>query len=250
MKSQIDISPVEWNTIETYLDQKSELDEASMLSEKLSRIPDLEEKIAHLKIVREEIEDSIRLSKIKEFHSQALGVEESTNEKIVAAYKSNSKIIWYSIAAAMVVLIGIFWMMNNTPTSEKIFASHFKPDIGLPLKMGTKNNYGFYEGMLDYKQGKYKNATDKWQVLWKNNPENDTLNYFLGVAHLAQGNATKSLEYLGNQGRFQQGIFEEDAAYYAALAKIKEEKFEEAKVLLKKNPSDRNIKLLNVLQEQ
>jgi tetratricopeptide (TPR) repeat protein len=139
-------------------------------------------------------------------------------------------------------------MKSNSPF-EKIFAENFKPDIGLPLKMNTENAHGFYEGMLDYKQENYKEAIEKWQVLLKTTPENDTLNYYLGVAHLALGKAAKSLEYLESQERFRQGIFKEDAAWYAALAKIKEGKPEEAGLLLQKYPSKRNSNLLNELNE-
>lgn len=141
-------------------------------------------------------------------------------------------------------------MMDNSSTSEEIFAKNFKPDVGLPLKMGTVGTYGFYEGMLDYKQENYKEAIAKWQILLEENPDSDTLNYFLGVANLALGNGDESLEYLQNQERFQQGMFKEDAAFYAALAKIKDGKFEEAKVFLKNNPSTKNTSLLKELEKQ
>lgn len=249
MKTQIDITQIEWDIIETYLDSQENSDELIMLKEKLSQISNLEEKIAHVKQFREEIVDSIQQSKIKEFHSQLPADEENLHVKFLPAHKSNSRIIWYSIAAVMVVLLGIYWIMANSSTSEKIFAENFKPDIGLPLKMGTTNSVEFYEGMVDYKQGNYKNAIEQWQVLWNEHSENDTLNYFLGVANLAQGNTAKSLEYLGNQEHFIQSIFTEDALYYAALAKIKEGKFEEAKALLKKNPSPRNSKLLKEIEK-
>ncbi|AFL81154.1 hypothetical protein Aeqsu_1671 [Aequorivita sublithincola DSM 14238] len=250
MKSQIDINPLEWDIIETYLDQNEASDNATMLNEKLTQIPDVKKKIEHIKKVKEEIEDSIRQSKIKEFHSQVRVAERGTDVRKLPARNLNSKILWYSIAAVMVGLIGIFWMMQSNSTSEKIFAENFKPDIGLPLKMGATNNLEFYEGMLDYKQENYNEAIAKWEVLIKDNPENDTVNYFLGVANLALGNADKSLKFLQNETRFQQGIFKEDAAYYTALAKIKKGEFEEAKILLNKYPSDRNTKLLKLLQEE
>ena len=247
MKSEIEISPYEWETIESYLDQILVLKEESFLSEKMNQIPNINEKIAYVKQVREEIEDSIRHSKIKEFHNH-ISDEKDSEIKIPARKRIKSSAIWYSAAAMLLVLFGIFWMMDKGNSSEKIFAENFKPDIGLPLKMGAENSYGFYEGMVDYKQENYKEAILKWNVLLKKNPENDTLNYFLGVAHLALGEADSSLEYLQNQELFRDGMFKEDAAYYAALAKIKKGKLEEAKVLLTKNVSERNEKLLYVLK--
>ena len=249
MKPQIEITPLEWDIIETYLDLNDDMEKALMYESELKKIPNIEQKIEEVKNIREEIEDSIRQSKIKEFHKHVARNEKDSSVKNIANNKTQSKTIWYAIAAALLVLFGIFWMMDNTTPSEKIFADNFKPDIGLPLKMGTENSYGFYEGMVDYKQENYKEAILKWNVLLKKNPENDTLNYFLGVAYLALGEADSSLEYLQNQELFQDGMFKEDAAYYAALAKIKVGELKEAKMLLTKNVSERNEKLLNVLKK-
>jgi len=249
MKNKIEISPVEWDVIETYLEQENASEREIFWREKLVTIPNVEEKIAHIAKIREEIVDSIRQSKIKEFHEKVSVDENGGNVKMLPAGKSNPRIIWYSIAAVLVVAFGILWILQHRPPSEKIFAENFKPDIGLPLKMGTTNNLEFYEGMVDYKQGEYQKAIDQWQVLWSENPQNDTLNYFLGVANLAQDDTKKSLKYFENQEVFQQGIFKEDAAYYAALAKIKDGKFEEAKALLQENPSERNTNLLRQLED-
>ncbi len=247
MDPQMNITAEEWELIETYLDLKDNSEKSILWKEKIAQIPNAEGKLEHVKNVSEEIEDSIKKSKIKEFHNQVSIAEIDSKGNDLTTKKSKPKTIWYSIAAVFVILFGIFWMMDISNTSEKIFAQNFKPDIGLPLKMGAKNEYKFYEGMLDYKQGNYEDAIEKWQVLLKDNSENDTLNYFLGVAHLAQGNSAESLKYLENQDRFQKGIFKEDAAYYTALAKIKEGKFKDAKTLLEKNPSEKNISLLKSL---
>ena len=251
MNAPINITPEEWDIIETWLDLKHVPGEASLLNDKLTQIQDVEEKIEHIKRVREGIEDSVRQSKIKEFHKHVPVEEKDSEIKSIGSKKIKSKaIFWYAAAAAVVLLFGIFWLMDTKSHSEKIFAKNFKPDVGLPLKMSTLNASGFYEGMLDYKQENYKEAIEKWEVLLESKPENDTLNYFLGVTNLALGKASKSLGYLENQERFRQGIFKEDALYYTALAKIKEGKFKEAKVILENNPSIRNSRLLNDLNER
>ena len=249
MNAPINLSPQEWDLIETWLDQQGAQGKASLLNEKLNQIPDVDRKIEHVKKVREEIEDSIRQSKIREFHNHVLSDKKDSGMKNIANKLIKSNGVWYAVAAVLVVFFGIFWMMKIKSTSEKIFAESFNPDVGLPLKMDITNAHAFYEGMLDYKQENYKDAIEKWEVLLKTKPENDTLNYFIGVAHLALGNAPKSLVYLEHQERFHQGIFKEDAAWYAALAKIKEGKFEEAGRFLQKYPSARNTNLLNKLNE-
>lgn len=247
MNSPHNITPEEWDLIETWLDNKDFPGEAPLLKKKLTTISNVFQKIDYVKKVREEIEDNIRYSKIREFHNSISNDEKDSDIKTITSKKIKSNAVWYAIAATLAVLFGVFWMMDHSKASDRIFAKNFKPDIGLPLKMSETNRYGFYEGMLDYKQENYKEAIEKWQILWLINPENDTLNYFLGVANLAEGNAIQASEYLQNQERFQHGIFKEDAAWYAALAKIKKGKFKEAKAFLESNPSVRNKRLMNEL---
>lgn len=250
MKSQIEITPLEWDIIETYLDEKNNQKKAVLFKEKLAAISHVEQKIKEVEKTKEEIEDSIKQLKIKEFQRYASAAESELVLANVHSKKSNSKIIWYAAAAMAVALIGLFWMMNGTTNSpEKIFAAHFKPDIGLPLKMGTNNSYGFYEGMVEYKEGNYENAIEQWQVLWEKNQQNDTLSYFLGVANLASGNASEALLYFEKHDNYQQSIFEEDALFYAALAYVKEGNFKAAKALLQRNSSARSVNLLKAIKE-
>ncbi|MCK0115051.1 tetratricopeptide repeat protein [Gelidibacter sp. F63206] len=249
MKPQIEITQLEWDLIERYLEQDKASDKKLMLNEELTQIPNVDAKIAHIKQVREQIEDRIRQSKIKEFHEHISVDENDTKVKILSAEKMNPKLIWYAIAAVLVVSFGVLWMFQSSNSPEKIFVSHFEADPGLRTVMGASNEYDFYEGMVVYKRQEYKEAINWWQKLLPEKTENDTLNYFLGVAYLAEGNAEKSLEYLEPASKFNEGIFTEDAAHYTALAKIKLGKIEEAKQLLKAHPSDRNNKLLYALNE-
>lgn len=242
MNPQIHITPEEWSLIEAHLDDLS-VPKASLM-----HIPQLEEKISHIQTTREDIEDSIRQLKIKEFHAH-LGDESESELKTIALKKSYSNRMWYAMAAVLVVALGMFWFLERPSASERLYVEHFKPDIGLPLKMGTTNSIEFYEGMLAYKQGNYNSAIDQWQTLLKDNPKNDTLNYFLGVSYLAEGNASTALQYLENQKQFHGGIFKEDAAFYAALAMLKEGRVDAARQLLEKNPSTRNTSLLKQMAQ-
>lgn len=249
MKPQIEITQLEWDLIERYLDHNKASDKTLLLNEELTQIPNVDAKIAHIKKVREQIEDRIRQSKIKEFHEHISVDKNDTKVNILSTEKMKPKLLWYAIAAALVVSFGVLWMFQSRNSPEKIFASHFEADPGLRTVMGASNEYDFYEGMVVYKRQEYKEAINWWQKLLPEKAENDTLNYFLGVAYLAEGNAEKSLEYLEPATKFNDGIFIEDAAHYTALAKIKLGKIEEAKHLLKAHPSERNNKLLNALKE-
>jgi|SRR5690554_3527171 len=249
MNPQMNILPEEWNAIESFLDREPE-SQKSILNEELDKIPGLDQKIQYIKKVRCEIEDAIRKSKIKEFHDSFNEFERNCKAAKPESRKRRSLVLLYSIAAILIVVFGIFQVFENRKTPESLFADNFKPDIGLPLKMGPAKTYDFYEGMVDYKQENYEEAIKKWEVLLQASPDNDTINYFLGLSHLALGEASQALEYLLDQERFKGGIFETDAAHYAALAKIKEGQFNDARVLLKANPSATNNLLLQKIEKQ
>jgi len=65
---------------------------------------------------------------------------------------------------------------------------YFKPDAGLITSMGGNENYEFYRGMVDYKQGNYKAAISRWKDQLKLKKDNDTLNFYIGVSLMAQEN--------------------------------------------------------------
>ncbi len=88
--------------------------------------------------------------------------------------------------------------------------------------------------MVDYKQGNYDMAINKWEKLLAKKPENDTLNYFLGVSHLATGadnNAILFLKKVTNSNSY----FEKEARYYLGLAHLKNGEIDKAKIFLKEN---------------
>src|SRR5690606_26544599 len=96
---------------------------------------------------------------------------------------------WTSIAVAasvvMVLLFGLLLWQNSQPENEKLFAAYFEPDPGLVTAMSSESQYEFDRAMVDYKIGEYEEAISRWEKLIQTNPENDTLQYFLGTSHLA-----------------------------------------------------------------
>lgn len=101
------------------------------------------------------------------------------------------------IAASMAIIIAIgsIWFFSNLP-NEKLYSKYFRPDPGLPSLMGSTNMPDFYKAMESYKQGDYQKAIAEWQVLNKAKPENDTVNYFLGLAHMANKTVAEAIPHL------------------------------------------------------
>src|SRR5690606_36367030 len=101
------------------------------------------------------------------------------------------------IAATLAILVSVgIWALLQKSPGEKLYRQYFTPDPGLPTVMGNTDNFTFNEAMVYYKQGDYGAAIAQWEGLLPQKRDNDTLNYFLGAAHLAHGNVPEAIPFL------------------------------------------------------
>ncbi len=120
---------------------------------------------------------------------------ESIHERKISSIKGRSN-YWLSIAAGLIVLVAatIWWIMRPE-ANQRLFAEYATTDPGLPVPMSATTNYSFFDAMVDYKSEDYRTAIQKWEPLFAEEPQNDTLNYYLGSAHFNLGEYVKALEY-------------------------------------------------------
>ncbi|MCK0132640.1 tetratricopeptide repeat protein [Flavobacteriaceae bacterium F08102] len=171
-------------------------------------------------------------------------------EKSNVTIGTKTKFYWRQIAASIVVLVSLgVWFLNRPSPNEKLFQNYFTIDPGLPTVMGNNANYDFYEAMVDYKQGNYDVAIDKWEKLLRTNQDSDTLNYFLGSAYLAKGNADKAIDFFRKTLNVDMSVFSKEANYYLALSELKNNNTEEAIKHLKMVEDEKSEELLRKLQE-
>ncbi len=168
--------------------------------------------------------------------------EEVMEERLAKRIYSN----WMAIAASIVLILGVsLWFLLSTGNSaQKVFADNFSPDPGLPTTMGNSSKYEFYSGMVSYKQADYGEAILQWEPLYAANPQNDTVVYFLGVAHLANGNPKQAEKYLELSHSLVDKAFPEETNYYLALTYLKENKVRMAKNILKNSSYPSSVALL------
>lgn len=195
------------------------------------------------------IESASLKNKLDDYHSEMIPVKDLTGETSSKINKrSRSRFFQLLIAASLALAFGLFYFLNQASPSEKLFAKHFKADPGLPTTMSTSTNYNFYDAMVNYKREEYSLAISKWEGLLAEKPQNDTLNYFLGVSYLANGNAEKASVFLLEATKNNTSIFTDDAYYYLALAEIKKDNTEAAIELLEKSKSQKGRLLLDELK--
>jgi TolA-binding protein len=231
--------------IESYLNNTMSQEDFLTFEEQLKSDSTLQKQVTEHKILFEAVETQSLKEQLNEFHKLA---SETEMPKIGTSKVRSLQLRKLAIAASLIIAAGYFLFFNGS-TNEKLYTNYFTPDPGLVTTMSSNSNFEFYDAMVNYKQGDYKKAISKWEVLQQNKPKNDTLNYFLGVAHLANKNEDSAILFLALVTKTSKSTFKSDAYYYLGLAYLKANNVELAKKNLTFSDVDNSKALLTELND-
>jgi len=233
--------------VERYLNGTMEVSEKLQFENSMKENEMFRQQVEDIKTLLAGIETASLKEKMNEFHSQ-MGHDVPV-KNISYSNRTNSR-LFYAIAASAVILLGVFWVFNPSNSNEKLYNEYFAVDPGLPTTMGTTDEFSFYDGMVNYKREEYDEALTKWTQLLQQKNDNDTLNYFIGVAYLAKGKTEDALPYLKKVSEQKESIFLEDSHYYLGLSNLKSDNQELAIAYFKKSKRPEAQKILKALQEK
>lgn len=250
MNKNSNIPQAEFETIERYINRAMDSQERAAFNTKINESPMLAAQVEEVKETILGIESAALSEKLDEFHQEINPVQKLQGQETEGNSNNfRKRFMPIAVAASIVLVLGVFWYNSNGSSSEKLFAKHFTPDPGLPTTMSTTDNYDFYEAMVDYKTKDYKTAIHKWELILDEKPANDTLNYFLGVANLVEGNDEKALSYLEKAANNNNSFLKSDIYFYLGLTYLKENNNIAAKESFKVSGSDKSLKILSEIKE-
>ncbi|KJD33498.1 hypothetical protein PK35_06520 [Tamlana nanhaiensis] len=239
------ISKELFEIIERYIKGNMTLKELQDINQLIELDADFKTKVEEVKTFIHGIEAQALKEKLDDFHEVAINQPDETPKNNLR-YLNFKRI---AVAAAFVIGLGSIWFFS-IPQNEKLYAKYYKPDPGLPTTMSSTNNFEFYNAMVKYKHGDYKLAIKTWRELANKTPDNDTLNYFIGVAHLANKNVDSAIPFLERTVQTKKAFpFINDANYYLGLAYLKEGNTELAKQFLSKSNTDLSKELILKLSD-
>ncbi|MFL0352016.1 tetratricopeptide repeat protein [Xanthomarina sp. GH4-25] len=231
--------------IERYINNNLTFEELSIFEEKLKNNPDFKNQVEDIKTLLFGIEKQALKEQLDTFHKD-IPIEVIEDKKQPKFRFLNFKKT--AVAAAVIIALGSFWYTNRS-TPKSVFAKHYTPDPGLPTTMSSSDNFIFYDAMVNYKRKDYLTAISKWQPLLLTKPDNDTLNYFIGSAYLADGKEKEAIPYLKKVTLFKEETFKNDAFYYLGLAYLKVNNVELAKKNLNFSTIDNSKDILSELED-
>lgn len=245
MKIPDSISQEEFEKIESYLLKSMSNSQQKIFEKELSENKALSAKFHTVKSMVNGIEEIA-------FRENLEGIHQEWEANASESQKKSWIWIRYSIAASIILVIGFFsWLFWLRPdVSEQLFATYYQADPGLVTAMGGSMEYEFDRGMVDYKTGNYPAAIQRWEDLIQENPGNDTINYFLGAAHLELNNTTPAKHYLQKVLESDGSKFKEEAIWYLALVNVLERDYEKAIIHLNQSDHPDKDKLTKSIQER
>lgn len=234
-------------TVERYLNNTMEASEKIQFEKLIQEDNTLKQQVEDIKILLSGIETASLREKMEAFHQQ---FEATVPVRSITQNNRTNSRLFYAIAASVIVLLGIFWLFKPQNSNSQLFEEYFYADPGLPTTMGSDMDFTFYDGMVNYKRKEYDIALEKWNILLSEKNNNDTLNYFIGVTYLAQGNTEQAISYLQKVTTQEESIFYDDSFYYLGLSNLKNNQLELAKENFSKSNKPESLELLNVLEKK
>lgn len=152
-----------------------------------------------------------------------------------------------ALATAFIIGFGSIYFFSF-PENEKLYTKYYTPAQSLPNQNKKSDDIEFFNAMDKYNRGEYNAAIKSLQKLALKNPANDTLNYFIGVAHLANKNTDSAIPFLERTVQSKKTFpLISEANYYLGLAYLKEGKTKLAKQFLNESETENSKKLISKL---
>ncbi|MEO7044698.1 MAG: tetratricopeptide repeat protein [Ferruginibacter sp.] len=247
MNPNDDISPEEFELIERYISKEMTPEEEASFSQRLANDTAIQSKLESVRLLSTGVQEAALTEKLNDFHKNISLSKQNLSKK-------SAGIIYikrWLVAASVLLLVGVGALLffNQMNREQKIFTAFYKPDPGMITVMGTSDNYLFDHAMIDYKTKKYDSAIDAWTKLLITNPDNDTLNYFIGSAYLARGETTKAINHFQKTIEKTDSYFLKEAYWYIGLALLKEKKIDEAIPFIERSEHENKEALLMKLKK-
>lgn len=127
-----------------------------------------------------------------------------------------------AVAAAIILIAGsAVWFIIQQSGEKDLYARYYQPDPGLPVVMSSTDAYTFYDGMVSYKEGQFNDAIAKWDSLGREKGFSDTLQYYMGMAHIHLSEYNEAASRLQPVAENENSALRERAAWYLSLVYIK-----------------------------
>lgn len=235
------ITQEEWEYIEDYLSESHPPMVMKEIERKIAEDASFADAVQEVKSTIYTVQEIVLSEKMNEWHQTV-----STHDHVIPMRQNFTSKALIAASLLLLIALGTWWMIRPSH-EEKLFAKYYHPDPGLPTLMSLSEQYEFDKAMVDYKSKDYDKALQSFQNLLIENPNNDTLNFFIAQIFLAQNQAEKAIPYFEKVISDSNSIFTKDAYWYLGLEMLRQQRKDIALKYIHQSEHERKQELLEAL---
>ncbi len=230
--------------IERYLTGNMTAGEVSVFEIQLQQDVEFKNKTEEVRALLTGISEQSLSARLNDFHTQ-ISSENKPSARIVPMMKK----VLMAASILAVTFVTVWWFAARKSGTDELYANLYSPDPGLATVMGGSSDYEFDKAMVEYKNGEYDKALEAWTTLLKNDPKNDTLMYFVGVAFQAKDDS-RGIEHLQKVSADASSAFNKDASWYLGLYYLKTGQKEKALTYIERSGHPKSAEAIKAINKQ
>lgn len=208
--------------IDRYLNSELDEDERSSFENELTQNPDLAAELElHKEIAQALVEDDVM-----NLRDQLDGISEKVlrerrKERSFVARIPRSRITAATIAASLILLIGITSLLkrNSTGNEEKLYSQYFRPyeATGIFRSSNSDLDSKINLALHKYNAAEYTEAINLFEEVLQSDLHNPVGNFYQGMSFQELGKYDRAIHSYNEVIKAKNNLFVEQAEWYAAL---------------------------------
>lgn len=219
---------------ESYLLHRMTDEEAAAFEQILLIDPEMEHRVETLRSLL-----AVLKEKDREQLQQRLKIKEAGFRSGKFKKTSTSRIHFFKLAAAVVILIAVFSILFTSFYREKNnveeLTQKYKPiEPGLPVLMDNSDSRQFSDAMSLFQDAKFKESLAVFDPMLAENPTNDTLLFYVSLCNFELENYAVAQNKLEMVLSCENSVWVEKSEWWLALSFLSQNEKAKSRLLLQK----------------
>jgi len=217
----------EQSLIEGYIGGSLSEEELTIANRLMESSTEFAEEVSFQKMMLAHLEANIKNAQKRRLLEGLKEIKGETQEAKVIRF--NPKIAWYSIAASILIVLGVFSYFNfGSPTSEEIYLSYYQPYDGVVNTRGDSKPIA--EVISIYNVGEYQLALDNFlQVEELEGISSGQYSLLVANCYLNLDKPDNGIEWLNKISNNENSLIRANKDWYIALCFLKKGNIEMSK---------------------
>jgi len=221
----------QYEEIESFL--SDEMDEVGVASfeDEMAMNPDL---AADVKLFRE-VDEAVGEKDVMQLRASLQNIrkaEENEKNREVRGIRppKTQRILWYTVAASIVLILGIAsFVRNQSYSNQEIYRDYYQTyKVGIFRSADNSTNNLMTDALKQFNESNYDQALNLFHQVLTKNENNPAANFYVGVAYQEEKEYAKAIQSYRKVVKHNDNLFTEQAQWYIGLCYLQREEKDKA----------------------